>query len=187
MTEKLTTQLLKKIGQLILEQEVVYPYLQTVTGSKSHRPALKKKADPGKTGAVTRKAARSDTTSEAKKVGLFFGAGAEISYGLPSGGRFAIEIFRRSPEQQKSRFKALLENIDRTTYYCRSYLPPDFHKKRVNVFGKPDFTNLLQSSIEYRRGQVMDFLNSFDEHVLAVLRASGVSQERFERVYEGAN
>ena len=30
-----------------------------------------------------------------KKFGLFFGAGAEIAYGLPSGGRFALEIFQR--------------------------------------------------------------------------------------------
>lgn len=31
------------------------------------------------------------------KVGLFFGAGAEISYGLPSGGKFAIDLFRKNP------------------------------------------------------------------------------------------
>jgi hypothetical protein len=136
--------------------------------------------------AAKKKAAQNGPSSEIKNIGLFFGAGAEISYGLPTGGRFAIEIFRRSPEEQKKRFKELLDNIDRTTYYCSSYLPPDFHKKRLNVFGKPDFTNLLQSSIEYRRGQVMAFLNDFDEHALAVLASSGVSQDRFEKLYEDA-
>ena len=31
------------------------------------------------------------------KIGLFFGAGAELGYGLPSGGKFAIDLgnFRR--------------------------------------------------------------------------------------------
>lgn len=28
------------------------------------------------------------------KVGFFFGAGAEISYGMPSGGKFALNIFK---------------------------------------------------------------------------------------------
>jgi len=74
-----------------------------------------------------------------KKIGLFFGAGAEMAYGLPSGGRFAIEIFRRSPDEQKQRFKELLTNIDRRTNYAADYLPPEFQKKRLNVFGKPDF------------------------------------------------
>lgn len=145
----------------------------------------KKKVAPSKKTSV-KKTVGSPSTSELKEIGLFFGAGAEVSYGLPSGGRFAIEIFRRSSEQQKKQFKELLESIDRTTYYCRNYLPPDFHKKRVNVFGKPDFTNLLQSSIEYRRSQVMEFLNNFDEHALAVLRGSGIPQERFDELYEEA-
>ena len=32
------------------------------------------------------------------KVGFFFGAGAEISYGMPSGGKFALNIFKKSVE-----------------------------------------------------------------------------------------
>lgn len=119
-----------------------------------------------------------------KKVGLFFGAGAEMSYGLPSGGKFAIEIFRRSPDEQKQRFKELLTNLDRRTNYAADYLPPEFQKKRLNVFGKPDFTNLLQSSIEYRRAQILEFLNSFDEYALATIEASGISQRQFENAYE---
>lgn len=121
-----------------------------------------------------------------KKIGLFFGAGAELSYGLPSGGKFAIEIFRRSPDKQKQRFKELLTNLDRKTNYSADYLPPEFQKKRLNVFGKPDFTSLLQSSIEYRRAQVLDFLNSFDRHALAIIEASGITQKQFEKAYQKA-
>ena len=29
------------------------------------------------------------------KIGFLFGAGAEIGYGLPTGGKFALEIFRQ--------------------------------------------------------------------------------------------
>ena len=35
------------------------------------------------------------------KVGFFFGAGAEISYGMPSGGKFALNIFKKSVEDHK--------------------------------------------------------------------------------------
>jgi len=107
-----------------------------------------------------------------------------MAYGLPSGGKFAIEIFRRSPDEQKQRFKTLLSKIDRRTNYAADYLPPEFHKKRLNVFGKPDFTSLLQSSIEYRRSQVLEFLNSFDESAAAAIDASGVTREHFESAYE---
>ena len=41
-----------------------------------------------------------------KKIGLFFGAGAEIAYGLPSGGRFALAIFRMDSTKDKKEFKA---------------------------------------------------------------------------------
>ncbi len=30
------------------------------------------------------------------KYGFLFGAGAEAAYGLPSGGKFALEIFRQN-------------------------------------------------------------------------------------------
>ena len=36
-----------------------------------------------------------------KKIGLFFGAGAEMEYGLPSGGKFAIDLFRQDPTKYK--------------------------------------------------------------------------------------
>jgi hypothetical protein len=121
-----------------------------------------------------------------KKIGLFFGAGAEMAYGLPSGGRFAIEIFRRSPDEQKQRFKELLTNLDRRTNYANDYLPSEFEKKRLNVFGKPDFTSLLQSSIEYRRAQVLEFLNSFDKYAVATIEASGITQKQFETAYQKA-
>lgn len=34
--------------------------------------------------------------SEKRKIGFLFGAGAEIGYGLPSGGKFVLDIFKGS-------------------------------------------------------------------------------------------
>src|SRR5690606_16218546 len=64
------------------------------------------------------------------------------------------------------------------------YLPPEFQKKRLNVFGKPDFTSLLQSSIEYRRTQVLEFLNAFDKYALQTIETSGITQQQFEKTYQ---
>ena len=39
------------------------------------------------------------------KYGFMFGAGAEMGYGLPSGGRFALDIFRHDSSKSKQDFK----------------------------------------------------------------------------------
>lgn len=36
------------------------------------------------------------------KFGFLFGAGAEMGYGFPSGGRFALDIFRHDPSNIKN-------------------------------------------------------------------------------------
>lgn len=41
------------------------------------------------------------------KYGFLFGAGAEAGYGLPSGGEFALEIFRRDQSNSKKEFKEM--------------------------------------------------------------------------------
>lgn len=38
-------------------------------------------------------------------ISLFFGAGAECSYGLPSGGKFALDIFRMNTADDKAELK----------------------------------------------------------------------------------
>lgn len=39
------------------------------------------------------------------KYGFLFGAGAEVSYGLPSGGKFALDIFRHDVTESKKHSK----------------------------------------------------------------------------------
>ena len=38
------------------------------------------------------------------KLGFLFGAGAEVGYGLPSGGKFALDIFRYDTSKSKQAF-----------------------------------------------------------------------------------
>ncbi len=100
-----------------------------------------------------------------KKIGLFFGAGAEIAYGLPSGGRFALDIFRMDSTEDKKEFKQLLGKIDSRTQYATKWLPDDYASRSVSTFGKAQYEQLIISSLENKRQQIIDFLNSFDDQV----------------------
>ena len=53
-----------------------------------------------------------------KKVGFLFGAGAEICYGLPTGGKFALDIFRQDVSISKKEFIEMRDSIDGTTAYA---------------------------------------------------------------------
>lgn len=126
------------------------------------------------------------SSNSSKRIGLFFGAGAEIGYGLPSGGKFAIEIFRRSSDTAKSRLRSLLQNIDRKTSYANDFLPSDFETKRISVFGKSDYKSLIKSSMEYRRNQIIEFLDSFDQHALLALSSAGLADGDFATQFESS-
>ena len=83
-----------------------------------------------------------------KKIGLFFGAGAEIAYGLPSGGRFALDIFRMDSTEDKNEFKEMLSRVDSRTPYATKWLPEDFSSRSVTTFGKGQYEQLIISSLE---------------------------------------
>ena len=53
-----------------------------------------------------------------KKYGFLFGAGAELAYNLPSGGKFALDIFRYDTASSKDEFKKMRDGIDSTTTYA---------------------------------------------------------------------
>ena len=96
------------------------------------------------------------------KVGLFFGAGAEISYGLPSGGKFAIDLFRKDPTPYKKAFRAKLLKINSRSPYANTWLPKGYEKKSIFAFGKNEFTSIIESSIQYKRNEIIKKLNDFD-------------------------
>lgn len=43
----------------------------------------------------------------AKNIAIFYGAGAEMGCGMPAGGRFALETFRRNLEGERELFREM--------------------------------------------------------------------------------
>ena len=97
------------------------------------------------------------------KYGFIFGAGAELAYNLPSGGRFALDIFRRDTGKSKDAFREMRENVDASTAYAGEWLPKDYISKQVHVFGKNVFQNIIMSTVEHRRRQIVELVNDFDK------------------------
>ena len=104
------------------------------------------------------------------KVGLFFGAGAEVAYGLPSGGRFALEIFRMDAMEDKQPFKETLKLIDRRSLYATKWLPDEYDTRSVSTFGKNQYLSLIISSLENKRSQIIHFLNHFDHQAETIVK-----------------
>lgn len=98
-----------------------------------------------------------------KKIGFMFGAGAEISYGLPSGGNFALNIFRQNSDSSKEMFRQQRDSIDRNGLYGQ-WLPLDFETKNITVFGKRAFEDIISSTVEQNRDKIIEKLNNFDEY-----------------------
>lgn len=78
-----------------------------------------------------------------KKYGFLFGAGAEKAYGLPNGGEFALELFRRDTGEVKQEFKRMIKEVDRSTVYAGEWLPQDYETKSVAAFGRGFFQNIV--------------------------------------------
>lgn len=97
------------------------------------------------------------------KVSLFFGAGAEIGYGLPSGGKFALDIFKIDTAEDKKKFRADRDKINKKSTYTKNWLPIDFERKPISSFGRSQYEALVKSSLEYKRFEIIGYLKSFDE------------------------
>ena len=97
------------------------------------------------------------------KYGFLFGAGAEIAYNLPSGGCFALDIFRENTSRPKEKFRKMRDVVDSTTNYASKWLPKDYPTKNINTFGKSVFQNVIMSTVEHRRRQIVNKVNSFDD------------------------
>lgn len=96
------------------------------------------------------------------EIGFLFGAGAEVGYGLPSGGKFALEIFRQDTTKIKEMFKEQREEIDDSTYYAANWLPDNYKSKSVSSFGKTVFEAIIRDTIEHNRDRIISKLNEFD-------------------------
>lgn len=98
-----------------------------------------------------------------KKYGFLFGAGAELAYNLPSGGQFALDIFRYDSTGPKQYFREMRERVDSTTSYANDWLPEKYRDKNISTFGKAVFENIISSTVEHNRALVIKRVNTFDE------------------------
>ena len=97
------------------------------------------------------------------RYGFLFGAGAEVGYGLPSGGKFALDIFRQDTTESKKEFKAMRDSVDSTTTYASNWLPRDYMGRSISSFGKSVFQNIIKDMVEHKRSHIVQKLNAFDE------------------------
>ena len=111
------------------------------------------------------------------KYGFLFGAGAEIGYGLPSGGKFALDIFRHDVTESKKAFKDMRDNVDYTTRYASYWLPDGFKDKNISSFGKSVFQNIIKDTVEHNRDNIIKRINHFDavaKNEAAVMKSEGI-------------
>ena len=118
-----------------------------------------------------------------KKIGFFFGAGAELGYGLPSGGRFALDIFKGSKEEDREAFREQLANIDLQSQIATQWLPENFQSKRINVFGKGNFEEIISSSLENRRQSTLRYLESFDSNISGILDNWEINEDTLREIF----
>lgn len=118
-----------------------------------------------------------------KKIGFFFGAGAELGYGLPSGGRFALDIFKGSKEEDREAFREQLANIDLQSQIATQWLPDNFQNKRINVFGKGNFEEIISSSLEHRRRSTLDYLEQFDDNISDILNNWDIDEDMVRKIF----
>lgn len=104
-----------------------------------------------------------------KKISLFFGAGAECSYGLPTGGMFAVDIFRQDVTQDKELFREIRSNINSRSSYAKFWLPDKYVNKNITSFGRSQYEGLVKGSLENNKLKILDYLNNFDQNASYII------------------
>lgn len=112
-----------------------------------------------------------------KKIGFLFGAGAEIGYGMPSGGKFALDIFRFDSKNAKEIFRQMRDGIDNSTQYASQWLPEDFDSKKIGAFGNTVFETIIQDTIGNNREKIINKINYFDKIAEEVIK---VIEEKYK-------
>lgn len=98
-----------------------------------------------------------------KKYGFLFGAGAELAYNMPSGGQFALGLFREETSKPKEKLKEMLNSVKRGTSYSGEWLPHDYRDRRISSFGDSVFQNIIKSTVKHKRQEILSKISSFDD------------------------
>lgn len=130
------------------------------------------------------------------EIGFLFGAGAEVGYGLPSGGKFALDIFRQDIQPSKEAFKKMRESIDSRTSYATNWLPDDYQSKNIGSYGKSVFETIIKDTIEHNRDKIIEQVNNFDliaENEIEIINAEfnqdvkKIIEEKIETTIDNIN
>lgn len=98
-----------------------------------------------------------------KKIGFLFGAGAEISYGMPNGGKFALDIFRQSTEEPKAKFKRMRDEVNEQTGYAANWLPPDYQNRNITAYTQRVYDSIIKDTINNNKELIINRINDFDK------------------------
>lgn len=122
-------------------------------------------------------------TGKLARLSFFFGAGAEVAYGLPTGGRFALEVVRRA-KYPVDGFKADRSRINvACTAAYRRWLPADFMKRSVSKLGKGEHGRIFEDSLRNGYTRVVDALDNYDASAEVFLTKHGVTRARVEALF----
>lgn len=125
------------------------------------------------------------------KIGFLFGAGAEIAYGLPNGGKFALDIFRRDTSQAKEKFKENRDRILNYSQYASTWLPQDYNSKRVTTFRESVYENIIKDTVVNNRNDIVKRINNFDDVADSIVASfpnfKNIVQDELGREYQNIN
>ena len=130
-----------------------------------------------------------------KRIGFLFGAGAEIAYGMPNGGKFALDIFRRDTSQAKEKFKKNRDRILSYSQYASTWLPQDYNSKRVTTFRESVYENIIKDTVVNYRNDIVKRINNFDKVAVPIAvqifdslpNFKNIVQEELGREYQNIN
>jgi len=123
---------------------------------------------------VSRKPRTSSKASTPPRIAFFFGAGAELAYGLPTGGRFALEVIRRAKDPAEA-FKMDRARVAAScTAEYRDWLPADFATRTVSRLGKAEHGRIFEDSLRAGYLRVVNVLDEYDARAIAFLAQHGL-------------
>lgn len=98
-----------------------------------------------------------------KKIGFLFGAGAEFSYGMPSGGKFALDIFRQPVDKPKAKLKKMRDEVNAGTGYATNWLPSDYRDKSIRAYTQRVYDSIIRDTINNNKNSIVKKINSLDQ------------------------
>lgn len=118
------------------------------------------------------------------RLAFFFGAGAEVSYGLPFGGQFALEVLKGAKDQVAA-FKTYRNRIaNECSDDYRGWLPERFATKQVSSLTGTDQGRVFEDSLASGFERIIETLDDYDTVANGALSAIGWTEQRVARAFE---